>query len=319
MAMKLDKYIGELLYKHDCVMIPGFGGFVANPSPARILPISNTFLPPAKDILFNANLKKNDGLLANYLSYTERISFTEALNLIHREVEVYWVRLKSGNTLQLKNIGTLTMNGEGSLQFEPDQTINYLEDSFGLTPFISPLISRQAEQFEKQFADRKPAIIHKLQPRTLRWAAVVTPLLAISLWGIFNTGNVKDFYTSHSSLMPAFLSRTEVASPKPVSKTKIKIAEASVIPISSSDASKETSDNADLKYFIIGGAFQVKDNAEKFVDRLNANGHHAAILDQTKTGLYRVSVDGFSTMDEASRQLHTISSEIHASAWILTK
>ncbi|HNY07714.1 MAG TPA: SPOR domain-containing protein [Bacteroidales bacterium] len=317
--MKLEKYISELLYKHDCVIIPGLGGFVANPSPARILPFNNTFLPPSKDILFNVDLKKNDGLLANYVSYTENISFTESLNLIHREVEVFLIRLKNGNKLQLKNIGTLTMNREGSIQFEPDNTINYLEDSFGLTSFISPAIRRETERerLSNLFVDRKPASQRRILPQTLRWAAIVTPLLAISLWGAFNTNNIKDFYISHSNLLPSFSSKTEIVSPKLISKTRI--SEASILPLASLKKLAETPAEPELKYFIIGGAFQIKENAEKFVDRLNANGHHAAILDQTKTGLYRVSVDGFSTMDEASGKLNDISSEIHASAWILTK
>lgn len=57
MKIIIEKYISELLYQYDCVIIPGFGGFIGNYSPALIDPIYHTFHPPYKSLLFNINLK----------------------------------------------------------------------------------------------------------------------------------------------------------------------------------------------------------------------------------------------------------------------
>ena len=66
--------ISRLLEEHDCVILPGYGGFIGNYAPARIDPVSHSFVPPSKKILFNINLKQNDGLLCNRLVTDEGVS-----------------------------------------------------------------------------------------------------------------------------------------------------------------------------------------------------------------------------------------------------
>jgi hypothetical protein len=53
----ISKHISELLYFHDCVIVPGFGGLVANHITAVYDEEKNMFSPPAKEIVFNTNLK----------------------------------------------------------------------------------------------------------------------------------------------------------------------------------------------------------------------------------------------------------------------
>ncbi|MBA3284223.1 MAG: SPOR domain-containing protein, partial [Nitrosopumilus sp.] len=59
--MKIDQHISQLLYHHDCVIVPGFGGFVTNSQPARIHPVQHQFYPPSKSLGFNIHLRRNDG------------------------------------------------------------------------------------------------------------------------------------------------------------------------------------------------------------------------------------------------------------------
>ena len=63
--MKFDTYIAELLEEHDCVIVPDFGGFVANYAPANVNSINHRFDPPYRKISFNKLLVHNDGLLAS--------------------------------------------------------------------------------------------------------------------------------------------------------------------------------------------------------------------------------------------------------------
>ena len=51
MSLKLDSHIRNLLHEHDCVILPSFGGFVANYHSAKIDPIINLMHPP-KNTLF---------------------------------------------------------------------------------------------------------------------------------------------------------------------------------------------------------------------------------------------------------------------------
>ncbi|MCX6268123.1 MAG: hypothetical protein NTW16_12315, partial [Bacteroidetes bacterium] len=76
--MDIRNCIADLLSLHDCVIIPGFGGFIGNYSPARIDQVNHTFHPPTKELLFNVNLKQNDGLLASAIAASWMISYADA-------------------------------------------------------------------------------------------------------------------------------------------------------------------------------------------------------------------------------------------------
>ena len=73
MNKTVEHYISELLFLHDCVILPNFGGFVGNPQSAKLNKTTGMLSPPSKQILFNANLKTNDGLLITHISNEEGI------------------------------------------------------------------------------------------------------------------------------------------------------------------------------------------------------------------------------------------------------
>ena len=74
--MDIVRHINNLLLKHNCVIVPGLGGFVANYKSARIHPVNHTFTPPAKEIVFNTGLKHNDGILATYIALELNINYS---------------------------------------------------------------------------------------------------------------------------------------------------------------------------------------------------------------------------------------------------
>ena len=61
--IELAQHIEVLLLENDCVIVPGFGGFVAHYAPATHVKEENLFLPPTRTIGFNPQLKLNDGVL----------------------------------------------------------------------------------------------------------------------------------------------------------------------------------------------------------------------------------------------------------------
>ena len=51
--IELAQHIEALLLENDCVIVPGFGGFVAHYAPATHVKEENLFLPPTRTIGFN--------------------------------------------------------------------------------------------------------------------------------------------------------------------------------------------------------------------------------------------------------------------------
>ncbi|MBC7920702.1 MAG: HU-CCDC81 and SPOR domain-containing protein [Ferruginibacter sp.] len=139
-------YIKELLFEQDCVVIPEFGGFIANYVSAEIHSIRHTFTPPSKSIAFNEMLRLNDGLLASYASRKEGISREEALVNIRNFTRELREEIKQKNKYRLEEVGTLFLNHEQKLQFEPDNRVNFLNDSFGLPELLYKPVERGATQ-----------------------------------------------------------------------------------------------------------------------------------------------------------------------------
>ena len=143
-----DHYICELLYTNDCVIIPGLGGFITNTRSTFLNPSQNSFTPPAKRIAFNSSLRTNDGLLAHHISQEENITYHEANEIISGFVDDVFRKLAIGESIIIDEVGTLSMDLERHIQFEPEPNANFLLSSFGLTSIHSPAIKREEPVME---------------------------------------------------------------------------------------------------------------------------------------------------------------------------
>jgi len=131
MTSVLD-YTRKLLYEHDCVVLPDLGGFLAYFSHAFYSEQNSLFHAPQKRVAFNEALLLDDGLLTHYLTINEQISRDEAQKRVRLFVDTIKNTIKENGTYALEGIGTLEMNEEGKLQFEPTPEINFYAEGFGL-------------------------------------------------------------------------------------------------------------------------------------------------------------------------------------------
>jgi hypothetical protein len=121
--MKIELYIAQLLYRYQCVTVPGLGAFLTEIQSAQLNESSNSFSPPKKMISFNANLKNNDGLLANHIAQAEKTSYEYAVSAIQFEVFNWKKALEENGFYAIKNVGDLSLNADSNLIFTPyDQT-----------------------------------------------------------------------------------------------------------------------------------------------------------------------------------------------------
>ena len=129
---KLSEHIEKLLLKHDCVIIPEFGGFIVNYESARFVPAKNMFVPAGRKIGFNVHLSYNDGLLAQSFMQQEKCSYEAAIKLIRQEVEEAIKTLKSGKPVKVGAIGSLQMNENKRLVFERNDDVVFAPQYYGL-------------------------------------------------------------------------------------------------------------------------------------------------------------------------------------------
>jgi hypothetical protein len=323
----MEKYISELLFEYDCVIIPGFGGFIGNYTPARLQASYHTFYPPFKSLLFNANLKQNDGLLAVRISQGEKISYADALLSIRSLVNSWRKELNSGLTVEIDQAGKLYMDKEGNIQFEQNKETNFLNESYGLSSFISPAIKRQGirNNIEKKILQyAESTAYHRWEiPKTLKWAALLAlPIGTAALLGISNLEKIKSLSVAYSGMI--FSSSLPKTSESVAVKSTFRPEKKEVIVSTEikEPAKQELTVVKTVRekpFAIIVGAFKFLENAEGLVSDLRSKGYDAAIVGQTKKGLYRVSLVSFTDKKEAFDQLALVRSKEFSSAWILVK
>ena len=128
----IEHLIGDLLLQNNCVIVPSFGGFVAQQASASIDYDLGRMSPPKKSLLFNRQLVNNDGLLVNELAKKNEFSFDEASAEVAKKVEEWNTILAKKGRVELDRIGFIYKDAEDKLCFEQDRFFNLLLASFGL-------------------------------------------------------------------------------------------------------------------------------------------------------------------------------------------
>lgn len=144
--MKIARYVGELLFDYECVVIPGLGGFIAEDKSVKINKVTDKFSPPYRKIHFNIHLRANDGLLVNFVAQQENIGYKVAKQRVDRFVHLCHNALEEGKKINFKHIGSISYDSDRNVVFIQDEKINYNADSFGLTTLVSPSVRRVTDE-----------------------------------------------------------------------------------------------------------------------------------------------------------------------------
>ena len=128
----VENIIGDLLVQHNCVVVPNFGGFVAQRVAAQFDTKNGVILPPRKSVLFNRQLITNDGLLSAAYAQQSKVSYEEAQLVIAQTIENWGKALKDGKRIAIDRVGILFADKERNICFEQDRFYNLLLSSFGL-------------------------------------------------------------------------------------------------------------------------------------------------------------------------------------------
>lgn len=349
--MDIAAHIGQLVLEHECVIIPGLGAFITNYNAAEINPHHHRIQPPSRNLVFNAQLNTNDGLLAHHLSQRLDLSYKTSLLLLEVFSKYCQRDLDQGKQIAFGELGLLDRNRFNKLEFYPNTTINYNEDAFGLKPLAIHTIERKLD-FSLQAPIQKKEIklpatkVIKLNTSALRKVAAVLIPLALLVSALFYLPTLVKNENLQQTSVFSFLDSLRsslffdealdentmplVAENKVESPVKLELSEAKdeVSPeedkLENSDLNaefivQETAEIPQKQFHIICGSFNEKDRAEALVDQLKADGFSASIVGQSKYGTYRVSIQSYSNLEDANKQINWVRSQGFDKAWVLNK
>ena len=311
--MLIEKHISDLLYRYQCVTVPGFGAFLTETVSAHVTGSASSFFPPKKVVSFNANVKNNDGLLANHVALQEKMSYELAVIKIGDVVNEWTYLLQNRNRVVLKNIGEISVNNEMNWVFEPANTVNYLTDSFGLSSFVSPEITREVLKQEVEALEEKAPIIftpeRKKDYSYLKYAAIFVVMLGAGGFGY------KTYYDQQIE------TKTLAVQKNVQEKVQQQIQQATFVinaPVEAVELSVAAPVEEKMPYHLVAGAYRSEENANKAITELKAAGfENAKMLSMNKHNLYPVVYGSFKNLNEAQTERKNIQKSHNAEAWLL--
>lgn len=309
--MQLATYINDLLYRYECVIIPGFGALLTQYHSAKINTDSQTFYPPGKTVSFNRQLQTNDGLLANYVASVENCSYEISLQKIRNFTGKLSLQLSEKEVVTLRNIGEFHLNNENSVQFIPSSKQNFSTASFGMTSFISPKVNREVYKETVEALEEKAPIFITPERRAarpyLKYAAIA--LVAISIAGFSGMKLYEGEVQKHNF--------AEKQKANTIVENQIQEATFVIenpLPTLNLIFTKQVG-----KYHIIAGAFRVEENATKKINQLQEKGFTPRMVGINKYGLHQVAYSSFENRLDALKNLRTIKKSQNPDAWLLVK
>jgi len=289
--MKISSYIFELLQSHDCVIVPNFGALVARNISAKISSDGSKIFPPNKELSFNKNLVKNDGLLINAISSNENISYEGAEQKITNWVRRTNKKLEKQRYIEIKNIGSISLENTKYV-FVPNQNSVFLKSSYGFNSIDSSQITRRQKSINNNY---------------LKYAAIL--IVFLSLTGVFT----KSYFDSVNEFNKASFAEANLEIEKKIQKATFNINTS--LPVVKLPIRKQYG-----SFHIIAGSFRLEENSLRMISQLKKKGFiEARKVGVNKFGLLQVAYNSYDTVEEARLALSEIRTKEDLNAWLLIK
>ena len=289
--MKISSYIFELLQSHDCVIVPNFGALVARNISAKISSDGSKIFPPNKELSFNKNLVKNDGLLINAISSNENISYEGAEQKITNWVRRTNKKLEKQRYIEIKNIGSISLENTKYV-FVPNQNSIFLKSSYGFNSIDSSQITRRHKSINNSY---------------LKYAAIL--IVFLSLTGLFT----KSYFDSVNEFNKASYAEANLEIEKKIQKATFNINTS--LPVVKLPIRKQYG-----SFHIIAGSFRLEENSLRMISQLKKKGFiEARKVGVNKFGLLQVAYNSYDTVEEARLALSEIRTKQDLNAWLLIK
>ena len=316
-------HIDFLLHTHDCVIVPGLGGFVVNGTGVEKNGLWGLDAP-SFEVLFNSKLTYNDGLLAESLMRTNDLSYDVAIKLIEKGCEELKNKLVEHGEVEWDNLGTFKADKENNIIFLANK--DYVRPQFfGLTNArFKPVVLTATTDDDNAIPIK--AVVRYVS--TAIAAAVVLFFVALS----YNNSAPDSQYAEIVSKPLIFgtkVDKTKVvkevqptASVAEVEKPVVAASNnssSSIAAVTEPSISSTTTVGA-KQYYIIVGVYEVREVAEKSLSRLKSQGFDTASMIERpmRIDVYSAS---FATREEARTYLFKFHKDNpqYKDAWILRR
>ncbi|MDR0825383.1 MAG: SPOR domain-containing protein [Prevotella sp.] len=295
MYENIFKYLEFALPIHNCVIIPGLGGFILNPESAVLL--TDGLIPPKYTVAFNPDLKHDDGILINLYKKDENLSYNVASQKIKDFVRDIKKNIFAGKTINCGNIGQISTDDNNKIIFVANKFFIFPE-SYGLMPIeLSRLVD----------VERHRAVIGQSSLR-YRLGGVAAAAIALFLFTIPSINIKENSSTSYNQQADFVYSLSESFSSMEKKNEK-----------SEEEKTVNKEQTSSRTYYIIVGGEESESMAERLLEKVKKNGFKNAAIVQSDR--YRIYVASFTDKTVGNSYLETFRKENpqYKTAWLYSK
>ncbi len=309
---ELSLHIEYLLLRHDCVIVPGLGAFIARRHGAIIDHERGIILPPTREVGFNREVHTDDGLLAHSISRRERVSFEEGRQKMLCKIEEVKDTLLHEGEATLGHVGTLKIGQENTITFHPYRRGDSMATAMGRylthllheeeTPAkdeetkennLHPHPVEEAEEPNNEVASseeadpiraRNPYYIIKIRKSYAHVAAGLFFCLLLALSMILPSSSRNDTHKAFASVVPIQTS-TEKDRPAAPAKPQPKVMET---PAEENNTEELKETEPTHPYYLIVATFRTQEEADNYIA---ASGAETKLIHVGGRKLHRVAVE----------------------------
>lgn len=320
-------FLEHLLYDHECVIIPQFGGFVVNAEDFSYNEKEGKIYPKRKCVAFNEKLKTDDRFLSTEWAKKKSISTQEASAQITAFSKELKSQLSTQGEVTLGILGSFSLNQEKRIAFSPNPEFNADLDVFGLYPVGLGHLPINKPQ--------KPVLINtpipedlpsqssqEIQPTKMSRSVYVYAAIAFIIGGIgafFLTAPATN--QSQSSLNPIKIEKKVDSAPVIKVETLIDTTQAKTLsaPVENEPITVKVEENKvkDVIY-LIAASFQSFEQAEKSLKGFKSLGFDQAeiILKNDQSKFYRISLGTEHSMDAGYAKASELKKSKKVDIWV---
>ncbi|CAI9430061.1 SPOR domain-containing protein [Candidatus Ornithobacterium hominis] len=294
--MEISKILKDLLFEHECVIIPEFGGFITRNESAQFDRVNYTFTPPRKVISFNPMLKHDDGLIISVIAQKNELDYSEAKKILSTWVEDIKIKLQQNQSFHFSSLGQLKAE-RGILEFTPHHRLNLNKECYGLASFeMQRLIKAPVE------TPQKVSVYKEWQS----YAAAIVFALGIGATGFYANQSV--FNSQLSSFFPISVSSAQQDMPAVSTKNKVienyeiskGLENSTENQANEIDEEKEDTPSIEIKpYQVIGGSYKKYHQAMEREAYMRTHGYPEAVIIGNVNNFTMVAYQTFDNREDA--------------------
>jgi nucleoid DNA-binding protein len=318
--MMIGYYITELLADNNYVVLPGIGAFTARPKTAYFDTNSQILYPPSRLIFFNPDIKINDGVLLQHIAKAQKLSAPQANKQLQQLCDDIQYRLDHGETISLEGLGKLSRI-DNQYHFVSVEGAEISPEAFGLEalhmaslvrkPELPPETKPPVKLEPSEDTDKTlPRNKKKKSRKALYWLLLI-PFIVTAVW----------LYWANVNQKPTIADKVETV---PLREPEIAHLPETIDDITESDEEQQFAGEVDIGplhprhgvYYLVGGSFLTRENAEKYFEQISGRGHEPIHLGEIGS-FHLVAMAVFDTEREAYiAQMNILRRDSTAGVWV---